>query len=373
MIGDSRFSDCTTAALRYIAMRPSPVHSIIPPFMLERVVLNGTDAQRRQALQALKQSEHFRLLRRQAAAAPLLERRALAVRLEEHTPVLVREVFDAGGQERLPGILVRAEGQPATGDAAVDQAYDGAGQTWALYNEVYGRNSIDDQGMVLRQTVHYGTAYANAFWDGEQMVYGDGDGELFGTFAGDLDIIAHEQTHGVTQYEANLAYRFQSGALNESFSDVFGALTRQRVLGQTADQADWLIGANVLIGETYALRSMRAPGTAFVDHPVLGTDPQPGHMQDYLDLPVWEDNGGVHINSGIPNRAFHLAATMIGGNAWERAGLIWYRTLCDRLTSTASFVRCALATIAVARDLFGGGSAEERAVQMAWREVGVLT
>jgi Zn-dependent metalloprotease len=367
MIGHSRFPNRAAAAQVHTAR----VHSIVPPFMVERILLNGTEAQRRQALASLKQSEHFRLLRRQGAAAAVAERRALAVRLEEHSAQLVREVFDAEHRERLPGILVRAEGQPATGDAAADEAYDAAGQTWALYNDVYGRNSIDDQGMVLRQTVHYGEAYNNAFWDGEQMVYGDGDGELFARFTADLDIVAHELTHGVTQYEANLAYRFQSGALNESFSDVFGALAKQRALDQTADRADWLIGATVLIGEGYALRSMRAPGTAFVEHPVLGTDPQPGHMDDFVTLPPWEDNGGVHINSGIPNRAFCLAATALGGHAWERAGRIWYRTLCDRLPADATFARCAAATAAVAREMFGPGSEEERAVQTAWREVGV--
>jgi len=371
MTGHSQSPD-RAAARRRTAPRFRPVHGIVPPFMVERILLNGTEAQRRKALDSLKRSEHFRLLRRQAAAAAVAERRALSVRPEERSGQLVREVFDAEGQERLPGILVRAEGQPPSGDVAADEAYDAAGHTWALYNEVYGRNSIDDQGMVLRQTVHYGEDYNNAFWDGEQMVYGDGDGELFTRLTADLDIIAHELTHGVTQYEANLTYRYQSGALNESVSDVFGALARQRVLNQTADQADWLIGREVLIGEAYALRSMRAPGTAFIDHPILGTDPQPGHMDGYLNLPPWEDNGGVHINSGIPNRAFYLAATALGGYAWERAGRIWYRTLCDRLPADATFARCAAATLAEAREAFGAGSDEERAVQTAWREVGVM-
>src|SRR4029079_944922 len=141
-------------------------------------------------------------------------------------------------------------------------------------------------------------------------------------------------THGVTQDEAQLVYSNQSGALNESLSDVFGSLIKQFSLNQTADQADWLIGAGLLTKQVngVALRSMKAPGTAYND-PVLGKDPQPAHMKDYVN--TISDNGGVHINSGIPNHAFYLIATQIGGNAWEKAGQIWYLTLRDKLKATS--------------------------------------
>jgi Zn-dependent metalloprotease len=281
-------------------------------------------------------------------------------------------VYDAEHSEDLPGSLARSEGDPPVEDACVDEAYDGAGETWGLYNNVYGRCSIDDRGMVIVQTVHYGEDFDNAFWNGEQMVYGDGDGELFARFTMDLDIIAHELTHGVTQYEAALRYWYQSGALNESFSDVFGILVKQYKLHQDVKEADWLIGANVLIGDEYALRSMKAPGTAYQGHPIIGDDPQPATMDDYNELPPWQDNGGVHINSGIPNHAFYLAAMEIGGYAWEKAGLIWYRTLCDKLGNVANFVRAATATILAAKDEFGSGSLEEKAVQKAWKNVKVL-
>src|SRR5262249_39364946 len=150
----------------------------------------------------------------------------------------------------------------------------------------------------------------------------------FNRFTIDLDIIGHELTHGVTQHEANLDYLGQPGALNESVSDVMGSLIKQRQLNQTADQADWLIGAKLLTANVQgvALRSMKAPGTAF-DDPVLGKDPQPRHMKNYLRTHA--DYGGVHINSGIPNHAFYLVATQIGGFAWEKAGRIWYETLRD--------------------------------------------
>src|SRR5690606_30719624 len=136
----------------------------------------------------------------------------------------------------------RREGQPASGDVAVDEAYDGLGATFDLYSEVFGRNSIDGAGLRLRASVHYGRLYDNAFWDGERMVFGDGDGEVFGRFPRSLSVIGHGLTHGVTQFASGLVYRGQSGALNESVSDVFGALVEQYARGQTSEQAGWLIG-----------------------------------------------------------------------------------------------------------------------------------
>ena len=204
------------------------------------------------------------------------------------------------------------------------------------------------------------------------MVFGDGDGELFNRFTIALDVIGHELAHGVTEDEAGLVYMFQPGALNEHLSDVFGSLVKQKALGQTADQADWLIGAGLLAkgsnGE--ALRSMKAPGTAY-DDPVLGKDPQPDHMDQFVE--TMQDNGGVHINSGIPNKAFYLAATSIGGHAWEKAGRIWYETLRDpRLTSEAKFVQFAYLSASVAGRLYGDGSDEQPRSTDAWMEVGVL-
>jgi len=225
--------------------------------------------------------------------------------------------------------------------------------------------------MPLNATVHFGQDYDNAFWNGQQMVFGDGDGDLFNRFTIAIDVIGHELTHGVTEDEAQLVYFFQPGALNESVSDVFGSLVKQRMLNQTADQADWLIGAGLFTANVngVALRSMKAPGTAY-DDPVLGKDPQPAHMNDFVY--TFQDNGGVHINSGIPNHAFYLAATAIGGNTWERAGRIWYETLRDpRLQPFWGFRRFARLSITVAGRLFGDGGAEQQAVREAWRNVGI--
>jgi Zn-dependent metalloprotease len=209
------------------------------------------------------------------------------------------------------------------------------------------------------------------------MVYGDGvedlpeEYRLFNRFTISIDIIGHELTHGVTQYEANLVYRNQPGALNESFSDVFGALVKQRINNQTAAEADWIIGGGLFTSNIngVGLRSMKNPGTAYND-PVIGADPQPGHMEDYVN--TVSDNGGVHINSGIPKKAFYLVATEIGGYAWEKAGKIWYITLKDKLSATSDFQEAANETYQVAEDLFGKDSAEHVAVKNGWAGVGII-
>ena len=168
-------------------------------------------------------------------------------------------------------------------------------------------------------SVHYGKDYDNAFFDGRLMVFGDGDDEVFTGFTGSLSIIGHELSHGVISHTADLEYFGQPGALNEHCADVFGALTQQHDAGQNAEDADWLIGAGIFTPDVTgrALRSMIEPGTAY-DDDVLGKDPQPAHMDDFVTTD--SDNGGVHLNSGIPNRAFALAAIAVGGPAWESVG-----------------------------------------------------
>jgi len=201
------------------------------------------------------------------------------------------------------------------------------------------------------------------------MVFGDGDGTIFNRFTISLDVIGHELTHGVSGSEVNLYYSGQSGALNESVSDVFGSLVKQYALKQTASEADWLIGAGLLTFKDQALRSMKAPGTAY-DNNVLGKDPQPADMQHYVRTA--QDNGGVHINSGIPNHVFYLVATALGGNAWVKAGQIWYDTIRDRnLRRTATFAAFAGRTVANAKRRYGTTSAEQKAVADAWSKVGV--
>jgi Zn-dependent metalloprotease len=287
-------------------------------------------------------------------------------------PQAQRTIFDAHQTQELPGEVVLSEGDTETSsDTTVMEAYDGLGATFDLFWEEFQRDSIDDEGMALNATVHFGRQYNNAFWDGERMVFGDGDGDLFNRFTIAIDIIGHELGHGVTEDEAQLVYFYQPGALNESMSDVFGSLVKQRVRGETSDQADWLIGAGLFTGAVQgtALRSMKAPGTAY-DDPLLGKDPQPGHMRDYVR--TFDDNGGVHINSGIPNRAFYLVATELGGYAWDKPARIWYETLRDsRLRRNSGFRRFASLTRSNAQKLFGANSPEAKAVEDAWRQVGI--
>jgi len=345
-----------------------PIHCIVPPHMMDKIVENGTQEQIAHARRSLEVSSQMRGIRQSLAE---LSKKPLTAAGGKD-----RKIYDAQFGSNLPGTLVRSEGQPATGDAAADEAYDGAGATYDLYNDIFQRNSIDANGMPLVSVVHYLQGYDNAFWNGERMVYGDGDEDLppsqrlFNRFTIAIDIIGHELTHGVTQYEANLVYRNQPGALNESFSDVFGSLVKQRVRNQTAAQADWIIGEGLFTANIngVGIRSMKNPGTAY-DDPMLGKDPQPGHMNDYVQ--TTGDNGGVHINSGIPNKAFYNIATTLGGHAWEKAGKIWYVTLKDKLTANSDFIAAANATHQTAGELYGVGSAEQNAVKDGWAAVGI--
>jgi Zn-dependent metalloprotease len=346
------------------------IFCILPPHILRSIAQSGGPLQRLRALRTLAADNTFRALRAAPrVGAPTTRRRPSRLAIEAEKQ---RTIFNAHNTETLPGDVVRQEGAPPSGDPAIDEAYDGLGATFDFFSEVYDRNSIDDEGLPMNATVHFGQEYNNAFWNGERMVFGDGDGDLFNRFTISLDVIGHELTHGVTEDEAQLIYFFQAGALNESMSDVFGSLVKQYLLKQTADQADWLIGAGLFTPNVngVALRSMKAPGTAY-DDPVLGKDPQPAHMNDLVR--TFEDNGGVHINSGIPNHAFYLLAAQLGGFAWEKAGRIWYDTLRDSQTRpNTGFKRFARLTLANAQRLYGASSSEQQAVRNAWDQVGIV-
>lgn len=344
--------------------------TIVPPFLLNRLTETDSPAADR-ARRSLALDERFRGRRPRSTEETSARPEPDEDGAEDEPPR--RRVRDAQGSTDLPGRMVRVEGEPVTDDAATDEAFHGLGATWRLYHAAYERDSLNGRGLPLRATVHFGEDYVNAFWDGSRMVFGDGDGEYFRRFTVSIDIIGHELTHGVTEHTADLVYSGQSGALNESMSDVFGSLVKQRVNEHSADEADWLIGEGLFTAKINGdgLRSMKAPGTAY-DDPVIGTDPQPGHMRDYVD--TVEDNGGVHINSGIPNHAFYLAATAIGGDAWGPAGEIWYAVLTGgQLERDADFRTFAELTTTVARERYGNGSREANAVADGWTGVGLGT
>jgi Zn-dependent metalloprotease len=337
------------------------VCSVIPPHMLRHMAQRTDNETRQRARETLAQMRTFVVARDSHLLQPPATR---SFRKQ-------RNVYDARKRQQLPGTLVMNEHMKRKQDVEVNEAYDGSGATYDFYATVLGRNSIDGNGMRLDSTVHYGKGFDNAMWNGRQMVYGDGDGKLFNRFTAALDVIGHELTHGVTQFTASLGYQGQTGALNEHLSDAFGIMVKQYKLGLSANESDWLIGAG-LLGPAVngkAVRSMKAPGTAY-DDPVLGRDPQPDHMSQYDT--TTDDHGGVHINSGIPNKAFYLAAMDIGGEIWQTLGQVWFETLETRLSPTAQFPDFAGATVIVAGERFGLGSHVQKAILDAWQAVGIV-
>lgn len=321
----------------------------VPPYLLERLASSSDDELSRSGLRTRTLDARVRGRREALPTVPA-------------RPAVAWQVYSAGNTEQLPGSLVRSAGEPPSGDLAVDEAAVGIQATLSLYDDL-GRASYDGRGTGVIATVHFGRDYDNAFWDGHQLVFGDGDGRIFERFTKPVDVLGHELTHALTQYTANLRYADQPGALNESMSDVFGACVKQRVLGQDAADADWLVGQGIFRPgvQGRALRSMSDPGTAY-DDPRLGRDPQVGHMDDYIKTA--EDNGGVHLNSGIPNRAFHLAATGIGRTSWEGAGRIWFAALTSGIGASTDFAEFASACVAAA-------GPHASLVREAWDAVGV--
>ena len=279
-----------------------------------------------------------------------------------------REVYDAKGKTSSPGTKARFEGDKATGNDEVDNAYDYTGQVRSFYKDVFNRNSIDGNGMKFVSTVNYGNNYENAFWNGKQMTYGKpGPDSPFKTFVL-LDVCGHEITHGVTEKESGTRYYGQAGALNESFSDVFGELIEQRAKNQDAKDANWVVGDGIWKDTVKGrgLRDMLNPGTAY-DDPKVGKDPQPDHMSKYKKMSG--DNGGVHYNSGIPNRAFATFAIDLGGHAWEGPGKIWYAAR-KAAGSNPSFAQFAYHTIEEAKKQ-GHDAATVAKLEKAWDTVGV--
>ena len=338
------------------------LYCFIPPYILDHMTNSKITKVREAAIKTIASSSQTRERRR------TLSTMALMAAIPSPERKKHRLVYDMQEEEySLPGKLVRSEGQKKVKDKAVNEAYDYSGLTYDFYSQLFGRNSLDNGGMSLISSVHYGARINNAFWDGEQMLYGDGDTDTFIRFTKSLDVVGHELTHGVISFESNLEYRDEPGALNESFADVMGALVQHWSKKQPVHRADWRIGEAIMGNKTTSkcLRTF-TPEKAFEDDELLGTDPQPKHMSDQYTGSA--DRGGVHINSGIPNCAFYHVAMELGGNAWEKAGAIWYQTL-RNLNRYSSFQDAANETYKVAGTLFSSG--EQKAVEQGWRAVGI--
>ncbi|KAM7192401.1 protease PrtS [Naviculisporaceae sp. PSN 640] len=369
-------------------------HGIVPPNLLEAIAGSKSSSQsaKDSAQKTLNLSQQIKDFRAEGSSStgtlPSLAGKTPPKPTKPSETGFYRYVYDMQGKgddERpttlrlLPGKLVRSEGDPDTSDKATDEVYTNTLKVLEFYKQFFDFNSLDGEGMPVISSVHFDTNMGNAFWwDGKnQMVYGDGDDYLY-NFTGTIDVIGHEMTHAVTQFSSNLQYWRESGALNEHLSDVWGIMVKQWVEKETAEEADWLIGEGVLLPEVkgVALRSMKAPGTAY-DDPRFGKDMQPDSVAgmealqkthgDWLDE---RDSGGVHIFSGIPNRAFVLVAQGFGGYSWEKAGQVWWKVARGgAISSECTFIQFADATVDAALSLYGEDAA--KIVRDAWNTVGV--
>ncbi|KAL7270450.1 hypothetical protein RUND412_006848 [Rhizina undulata] len=363
--------------------------SIVPMFLLESLA-NSSEVSDEVKQSALSSIEHTsRLMQHRFASItanpqPSTSSYATvkAASSSSSTPKPYgRMIYSIASNGARPGKLMRkdkdlmhAYSQASPDDLKrVNECFKHFGHVLDFYKECFKRDSIDDKGKTLLGSIHYGKRLGNAYWDGYQVLFGDGNAVLY-NFTNSLDIIGHEVTHGLVQHTAALLYENQSGALNESIADVFGSMIKQwnHDPKQKAHEADWLIGDNILYPgiDGTALRSLKAPGTAFKNNiPGLGNDIQPASMDHYNK--TTSDYGGVHINSGIPNHAFYLVAIKFGGYSWKKAGQIWYKSLTHaKMTKDCDFKKFADITCEIAHELFKEPG--RNVVKEAWKAVRVL-
>jgi Zn-dependent metalloprotease len=272
------------------------------------------------------------------------------------------KIYDCQHQHTLPGTPVPNPARST--DPTAVQCFNKTKAVAKFYKDVFGRNSIDSAGMTLISSIHYGDKWNNAMWDGVQMVYGDGDGEIFIDFTNGGDVICHELTHGVTQYTLQLVYFGDAGGLNESMSDCFGSMFRQWRANQDVNQADWFIGHNILgpaatrRGLT-CLRNMAKPD----DSHCLA--PQPTKYSQVTP------NMDPHYSSGPPNLAFYLACKSVGGKSWETVGQIWYSAITGGASPNMTMKEFADRTRKFANEKYSNRPAVVTAVDNAWKQVGL--
>jgi Zn-dependent metalloprotease len=338
--------------------------SIVPHSVLVKLSKDKTLSkdERSGFSQTAKYDLELRKIRTQAGKLTRLAMLAPAAkRLAPSTPAI--EMYNCNHSQTLPGSIIPSPGSSA--DAVAKRAFATTTKMAEFYKTLFGRNSIDNLGMTIVSSIHFGTDYNNAFWNGFQMAYGDGDGKIFVDFTKSNDVVGHELSHGVTQHSLQLNYANEPGGLNESISDVFGTMFRQWLGRQSVTAADWLIGKDIMgptaIAKGYnCLRNMKDPAA----NGALAA--QPKHYSKY------RPGMDPHESSGIPNFAFYNAATMIGGNSWDKAGQIWYHAMTSgrpapslKMKAFADRTRKSTAT------LFPGDVNVGSAIDKAWKIVGL--
>lgn len=282
--------------------------------------------------------------------------------IEKHPPEMMKKT-----KGRLPG--KKAPRRTFTKD--MDKIYD-------MFHDLLNRESFDNENATCNIFLKFGVNYPNAFWDGEYLAFGKGDGYYFRDFSKVFDIIAHEFGHAITQYESNLQYEMQAGALNESISDVFGICAYQRKYNLSVDKTNWMLSPNVFFKRVNAQGLRSFTEEPAYDDPVIGKDEQPKFMSEYVDLPNDEENdwGGVHTNSGIPNHAFYKFNMKLGGKSWANGSLdIWYHSMLKQngLSAHATFKDFANKTLEVVPKIGKPWSIDiVTKLEDAWKEVGIL-
>jgi Zn-dependent metalloprotease len=342
--------------------------SIIPQSVLKRFADDQelSTELRQQFYNSIEIDNHIRAIRQETALVTALMARqnSLAgIVPAVLAPAPLVTVYDCHQSTALPGAPVSNPG--SSGDPTAKRTFDETTAVGKFYEDVFSRNSVDDSGMTLMSSIHYGAKYNNAFWNGSQMTYGDGDGAVFTDFTRGNDVIGHELTHGVTQHTLGLAYANEAGGLNESMSDVFGSMFRQWQANQDVNTADWLIGRDILGPTAIAkgftcLRDLSNPAA------VHCLSPQPTHFSQY--------HGGMdpHSSSGIPNFAFYKIAKAVGGKSWLKVGQVWYTVLVKTAPQPNMLMSdFAHAIRATATTLYPGDAALFASVDAGWKAVGL--
>jgi len=337
---------------------------IVPKDVLERLAGDRQLPQdlRKAAADSARITDGIRRMRVDAGELTAIGQ-TIGAHLLQLAPAPKVTVYDCRNTQTLPGAPVAGPGNAK--DTTAKRTFEETTAVAKFYKSVFGRNSIDDAGMTMMSSIHYGQKYNNAMWNGSQMVYGDGDAKLFIDFTRGNDVIGHELTHGVTQHSLQLGYSGDAGGLNESLSDCFGSMFRQWEAKQDVAQADWLIGAGIMgptaraMGFT-CLRNMANPAdkTALAPQPVRYSQLTPG-----MD---------PHYSSGPPNLAFATACKALGGKSWDRIGQIWYAALTTSGASPSmTMPKFAARTRQLATQLYPKAAAVAAAVDGGWLTVGL--